>query len=803
MRSSLPPKNTEKALPTNHSATTIPLKPVGFSVSKLNRELDALENAIWISTQHPLSKQTCIVKIRSTDNNSPYQLTYPVKFSNEIPLEKVGISGPIRLAMGYMLNQNLELDISSIENTNLSPIALISLEIQAIKPSRKEKIHLKADVIKKIFLSLFKDYPISEGQVLLFSYEDYTLEIKVQNIKANQQELPTASPLPLLYQLIAETEMEFSLSPKVTNGSLSGTNSLPKAFSLDFQTKGIGGNKKEIEQIIRNAFLPRALPDDALEKYGEKNPTKGVLLYGPPGTGKTLIAKVISGFFTNDKIKLVRGPELKNKYVGQSQENLRNIFAAAEEEWKKEGKNSQLHAIIFDEIDALFPQRGTRSGANVEDDMVAQMLTLMDGIDSPKNFIVIGTTNRRDLLDPALLRPGRLSVQIEIGLPDESAREEILRIHAKELIENDMLEPDVSFADLAKKTKNYTGAELEELIKRARQYAIANNFDLTPETTKVTLKEEISKNKQYAKVSASHLNRAYSEIKPTFGTDPRFNKFKEENFVVYDKKIEKIIADYHQALSAVKQNDRINNLQMLICGEGGTGKTHLAMYLALQSGANYIKVLSPDMLLGLTIDKKLNIIQEEFENIQRTGGALILDNLEALVNADAELQSYSNDLRLKYESMLKNSFEADKKYIIIATAANRTFIQRLKLAALFNEHAEVSSLRLELRSEETFKVLKQLGETLGYPVIPSHLNENDHDQREINLPIRDLLYQINKFCSSENNKTLTIDDFYQFVCPQRIKSEKTKTSAIGIFSLGNKPTSEPASPQQLFHQPGI
>lgn len=150
--------------------------------------------------------------------------------------------------------------------------------------------------------------------------------------------------------------------------------------------------------------------------------------------------------------KVVNGPEVLSKYVGQSEENVRKLFKEAEDEYKLRGDDSDLHIIIFDEIDAICRQRGTRNdGTGVHDTVVNQLLSKIDGVDALNNILLIGMTNRRDMIDEALLRPGRLEVQMEIGLPDEKGRLQILRIHTAKMRQNNLLDPNVSLTELAAK----------------------------------------------------------------------------------------------------------------------------------------------------------------------------------------------------------------------------------------------------------------------------------------------------------------------------------------------------------------
>ena len=202
-----------------------------------------------------------------------------------------------------------------------------------------------------------------------------------------------------------------------------------------------------------------------------------LLLFGPPGTGKTLIARKLSKMLNGREPKIVNGPEMLSKYVGASEENIRNLFKDAEQEYKQKGEDSDLHVIIFDELDSVFKQRGSgkSDGTGVGDNVVNQLLSKMDGVDQLNNILVIGMTNRLDLIDTALLRPGRFEIQIEISLPDEKGRRDILLIHTAKLRENDLLTSDIDFDELSSLTKNFTGAELEGLCNSAKSFAITRH----------------------------------------------------------------------------------------------------------------------------------------------------------------------------------------------------------------------------------------------------------------------------------------------------------------------------------------
>jgi vesicle-fusing ATPase len=169
-----------------------------------------------------------------------------------------------------------------------------------------------------------------------------------------------------------------------------------------------------------------------------------MLLYGPPGCGKTLIARQIGKALNAREPKVINGPEILNKYVGQSEENIRLLFKEAEEEQEAAGDASELHIIIFDEIDAICKSRGSsRDGTGVHDSVVNQLLSKIEGVKPLNNILLIGMTNRRYMLEDALLRPGRLEVHVEIGLPDEAGRVQILNIHTNKMRKHGFLGEDV------------------------------------------------------------------------------------------------------------------------------------------------------------------------------------------------------------------------------------------------------------------------------------------------------------------------------------------------------------------------
>ena len=233
-------------------------------------------------------------------------------------------------------------------------------------------------------------------------------------------------------------------------------------------------------------------------EYMNATPPKGILLYGPPGTGKTMLAKAVAAESEANFIN-VKGPEFLSKWVGESEKAVRETFRKA--------RQASPCIVFMDEIDSIAPTRGGDGDSHVTERVISQLLTEMDGLESLHNVVVIAATNRPDMLDPALLRPGRFDRLVKIGAPDLEARKQILKVHAK----NKPLAADVDLDDLARRTDGYTGADLAAMVNEATMLAIrrlvSKNKELKPEAFK---KE---------KIGMQSFNEALAKVKPVARTD--------------------------------------------------------------------------------------------------------------------------------------------------------------------------------------------------------------------------------------------------------------------------------------------
>lgn len=231
--------------------------------------------------------------------------------------------------------------------------------------------------------------------------------------------------------------------------------------------------------------------------------------------------------------------QILNKYVGGSEEKVRELFAEAEKEQLEMGDQSMLHIVILDEMDAICKQRGSnRSDSGVSDSVVNQLLSKIDGVDSLNNILLIGMTNRKDMIDDALLRPGRLEVHVEIGLPDHKGRLQILGIHTKSMKDSNRISNEVidRLDEISEKTKNFSGAEIEGLIKAATSYALTRCVDV----------KDLSKAPDEKKLIVQYddFQRALDDVQPKFGSKTQELKALYRNgFVPYGESFDLLMGN--------------------------------------------------------------------------------------------------------------------------------------------------------------------------------------------------------------------------------------------------------------------
>lgn len=743
-------------------------KSATYRIEKLDGQELVVHNAVRMSAKHKSDNKKLFIQVRSISNR--YSAIYPVEFVDALSEDVVQISKPVRNAFGCALGSTQNIKFVYASDAAFKKAAHIKFDIQLCFPDSNKQRTLAFSVIRDYLLKHGSEYAFSPGQIIVVPYENNLhVQLRVTEVDGIANISDAQQQVRNLAHLDIHTKIDIAVASTATPIQLY-EDAQQRMLSLDFAAQGVGGHKKQLAQMVREGFHSRVMPAEFAKLYGVKH-TKGILLYGPPGTGKTLIARVIGNMFTKDKVKVVNGAELKNKYVGQSTENLRSVFHDAMQDWKLHGDKSELHVIIFDEIDAMCPTRGARHGTGVDEDMVAQLLTLLDGVDSPQNVLVIGMTNRKDLIDSALLRPGRLEVHIEIGLPGQDERLEILKIKTAHMVRSNLIADDVQLDEWARKTVNYTGAEIEQLVKKSVFYAMGSNFN-DEDIETLTMKAEIKNRDQLAKVDKSHFAQAFSDIRPAFGIDATLDSAGKEDFVIYNDTLANSINNFSHDLTVLNGDHGIHAMGYIISGDAGTGKTKLAIHLAQQTGAKYIKLIAADKIFSLPPYQQYAYLDDVFADLKRVEhSALIMDGIEDLLGADAELRNYNNGLRLKFEAHLHDLSESSAKCIFFATTKSTHFIERVGLSHLFNEVIELD--KITLKKDNVLAVFGKLCEPLGIQV------EGDIAKLKTTstLTIRDLMYRIKKYCAGHDTSQLDVVSFMATLTPDKTQS----VTAAGLF----------------------
>jgi vesicle-fusing ATPase len=478
-----------------------------------------------------------------------------------------------------------------------------------------------------------------------------------------------------------------------TGINLKASNRRPAANSIiqpdfKFENMGIGGLDAEFSTIFRRAFASRIFPPGLIDKLGIQH-VKGILLYGPPGTGKTLIARQIGKMLNAREPKVINGPEVLNKYVGQSEENIRKLFADAEKEYKEKGDESGLHIIIFDELDAVCKQRGSGAGGGtgVGDSVVNQLLSKLDGVDQLNNILLIGMTNRKDMIDEALLRPGRLEVHMEISLPDEKGRVQILKIHTQKMRENEVMDPDVDLAELALLTKNFSGAEISGLVKSASSFAFSRHV-------KVGTMAGISDDVVNMKVKREDFYHALEEVKPAFGvSEEELSGCIQYGIIHYSPTINEILKEGQLFVKQVGEADATPVFSVLVHGPPASGKTALAARIAIDSGFPFIKLLSPEDMIGFSEMAKVQHISKVFSDAYKSRtSVVVVDNIERIIDWVPIGPRFSNTVLQTLMVCLRKQPQKGRRLLVIATTTERAVLKQLDLYNSFNSDIMVPTV---------------------------------------------------------------------------------------------------------------
>jgi vesicle-fusing ATPase len=402
------------------------------------------------------------------------------------------------------------------------------------------------------------------------------------------------------------------------------------------------------------------------------------------------MARQIGTMLNAREPKIVNGPQVLDKYVGESEANIRRLFADAEEEEKRLGPNSGLHIIIFDEIDAICKARGSVAGnSGVHDTVVNQLLAKIDGVEQLNNILVIGMTNRRDMIDEALMRPGRLEVQMEIGLPNEAGRVQILNIHTKRMREFKKIDPDVNTVELGALTKNFSGAELEGLVRAAQSTAMNR---LIKASSKVEVDPEAM---EKLKVNRNDfLHALETDVKPAFGAAAEIlDSFLARGIINWGSPVTQILEDGALYTEQVRTSETSSLISILLEGPPNSGKSALAAKIAKLSDFPFTKVCSPEEMVAFTESAKCLSIRKIFDDAYRsTLSCIVVDNIERLLDYGPIGPRYSNITLQALLVLLKKQPPKGRKLLVICTSSRRQVLEDMEMLHAFTSVLHVPNL---------------------------------------------------------------------------------------------------------------
>uniref|UniRef100_A0A8C4X084 Vesicle-fusing ATPase n=1 Tax=Eptatretus burgeri TaxID=7764 RepID=A0A8C4X084_EPTBU len=648
-------------------------------------------------------------------HTSPTQgFVFTLKSHQSVVPKSIAFSLPQRKWAGLSLNQDVQ--VRSYQFDKLKQcIGTMTIEVDFLQKKHADSNPYDSDQMANEFLQQFGNQAFTVKQQLVFNFVNklFTLTVKeidaVDTSNVLKQEIVSSKLAKINTGLsLPNTHVIFEKSENSTINLTGKSKTKQGRQSIinpdwNFEKMGIGGLDREFSDIFRRAFASRVFPPDIVEQMGCKH-VKGILLFGPPGCGKTLMARQIGTMLNAREPKIVNGPEILNKYVGESEANIRKLFAEAEEEQKRCGVNSGLHIIIFDEIDAICKQRGSMAGSTgVHDTVVNQLLSKIDGVDQLNNILVIGMTNRPDLIDEALLRPGRLEVKMEIGLPDEKGRIQILNIHTSRMRDNGLLSSGVNIKELAVDTKNFSGAELEGLVRAAQSTAMNRHIKAT---SKVEVDTERAERLQVTK--DDFFAALENDIKPAFGTNTEdYQSYIMNGIINWGDPVHHVLERGELLVQQTRRSEKTPLVGVLLEGPPNSGKSALAAKIAETSDFPFIKICSPEKMIGFTEHAKCQAIKKIFEDAYKSQlSCIVADDIERLLDYVPIGPRFSNLVLQALLVLLKKTPPHNHKLLIIGTTSTRSVLQEMGMLDVFSTTIHVSNIS---DSAQLMDALEQLG----------------------------------------------------------------------------------------------
>ena len=703
-----------------------PSQALVLQVGNLPENRLAFNNRVYLSP-HNLAALKASMPPESTSGSLPLVTVGPHPYAADahpaVPNNQVALNGLHRRHGQYSLSARVEVrpfvppPNFALATLELSLDTFAKRSAAAQGGSRAPPREIDTDRLAQDVLLNFEGQVFEVGRVLAIDFEGGKLELTVASVgQIDLEGGGDMSERSRMGLLLGPTSLTFSKAKGSTSlqlaGSLvaGGSGGASNIFlsDFDFEKLGIGGLDSEFNEIFRRAFASRIWPSHIIRQLGI-NHVRGMLLYGPPGCGKTLIARQIGKVLNAREPKIVNGPEILDKYVGGSEEKVRELFAEAEQEQLEAGDQSMLHIVILDEMDAICKSRGTvRDGTGVSDSVVNQLLSKIDGVDSLNNILLIGMTNRKDMIDDALLRPGRLEVHVEIGLPDVKGRSQILGIHTKNMREANRITPEVleRMPEIAEKTKNFSGAEIEGLVKAATSYALTRCVDV----------KDLSKppDEKNLVLRFGDFERALNDVQPKFGAKSTELKALYRNgFVPYGESFDFLMSTMGRLVEQVRGSEKTPLLSCLLKGPNASGKTAVAAKVAVSSGFPFIRMISADEMIGYSDISKCQQIHKAFMDSYKSPlSVILLDDIERIIDYVPIGPRFSNTVLQTLLVLLKKVPPDDgRRLLVIGTTSVPHLLEDLGLVQAFSLTQSISLLDEPAQIEEVLRVAAHMSET--------------------------------------------------------------------------------------------
>ncbi len=523
----------------------------------------------------------------------------------DIGLGIIRIDGYIRKNAGASIGEEVTVRHANVKEAQKITLAPVDQKIRItgdVKGAFQGRVLSKGDII----ITGIRQQTVRSGL-----FDEFFREMGTSVSPMGELKLAVTNTKPAgVVKVTGISEVEIQSEP-VDIAKLEGVKTL-----IDVNYEDIGGLKEEVKKVREMIEIPLKRPE-LFERLGI-SPPKGVLMHGPPGTGKTLLAKAVANE-TDAHFISIQGPEIMSKYVGGSEERLREFFEEAEE---------NAPSIIFiDELDAIAPKREEVSG-EVERRVVAQLLTLMDGLKSRGQVVVIGATNRVDSLDGALRRPGRFDREIEIGVPDKDGRREVLQIHTRGM----PLDEKVDLDEIAEITHGFVGADLQSLCKESAMRVIRrvlSEIKGDEEIPQETLKKMI--------INKNDFKEALKEIQPSALREVMVQvpDIKWDDIGGLESAKQELIEAVEWPLKYPENFEKFGVKPpkgVLIYGPPGTGKTLLAKAVANESESNFIAIKGPE-LLSKWVGESEKGVREVFRKARQTAPTVIFfDEIDSIAS---------------------------------------------------------------------------------------------------------------------------------------------------------------------------